>query len=161
MILVLLGTQNNSFHRLLDEVEKNIQNGNITEEVIVQAGFTKYNSNKMKIFDLTSKENLNRLIEQSNLIITHAGVGSIEMSLEKGKKVIAVPRKKKYGEHVNDHQKDIEEEFDDEGFLIGIDDVNDLGLALNKAKFFIPKKYKKNDNSKMINIIKTFIAGRT
>ena len=44
MILVLLGTQNNDFHRLLDEVEKNIQNGNIDEEVVVQAGFTKYNS---------------------------------------------------------------------------------------------------------------------
>ena len=26
MILVLLGTQNNSFHRLLEEVEKNIKN---------------------------------------------------------------------------------------------------------------------------------------
>ena len=157
MILVLLGTQNNDFHRLLDEVEKNIDNGNITEEVVVQAGFTKYNSDKMKIFDLTSKDNLNRLIEQANLVITHAGVGSIEMSLEKGKKIIAVPRKKKYGEHVNDHQIDIEEEFNEEGFLIGIDEVNDLGLALNKVKGFIPKKYNKSDNSKMINIIKTFI----
>ena len=42
MILVMLGTQNNDFHRLLDEIEKNIANGNIKEEVIVQAGFTKY-----------------------------------------------------------------------------------------------------------------------
>ena len=35
MILVTLGTQNNSFHRLLEEVQKNIDNGNIKEEVIV------------------------------------------------------------------------------------------------------------------------------
>ena len=36
MILVLLGTQNNSFHRLLEEVQKNIDNGNIKDEVVVQ-----------------------------------------------------------------------------------------------------------------------------
>ena len=38
MILVMLGTQNNSFHRLLEEVEKCINHGIINEEVVVQAG---------------------------------------------------------------------------------------------------------------------------
>ena len=32
MILVLLGTQNNSFHRLLEEVEKNIKNGQLEKK---------------------------------------------------------------------------------------------------------------------------------
>ena len=58
MILVLLGTQNNSFHRLLEEVEKNIKNKTIQEEVIVQAGYTKFESKNMKIIDLMSKEEL-------------------------------------------------------------------------------------------------------
>ena len=68
MILVMLGTQNNDFHRLLDEVEKNIENGNINEEVIVQAGYTKFISDKMKIFSMTSKENLKDLIKKADLI---------------------------------------------------------------------------------------------
>ena len=157
MVLVLLGTQNNDFHRLLDEVEKNIQNGTIKDEVIVQAGFTKYHSERMKIFGLTSKQKLKELIGQADLIITHAGVGSIEMSLEEGKKVIAVPRKKIYGEHVNDHQKDIEEEFDNRGLLIGINDVKELNNALKRVDNFTPNKYKKFDNTQMIKIIKTFI----
>jgi len=157
MILVMLGTQNNDFHRLLDEIEKNIENGNINEEVIVQAGFTKYNSDKMKIFDLTSKENLEYLIKKADLIITHAGVGSIEMSLEQNKKVIAVPRLKKYKEHVNDHQKDIEVEFNNRGWLVGINDVSELGVALKKVKRFIPKKYEKPKTSEIIHVIKTFI----
>ncbi len=38
MVLVMLGTQNNSFHRLLEEVEKCINDGIINEEVVVQAG---------------------------------------------------------------------------------------------------------------------------
>ena len=49
MILVMLGTQNNSFHRLLEEVEKNIENGTIQEDVIVQAGYTKYESQNILI----------------------------------------------------------------------------------------------------------------
>ena len=165
MILVMLGTQNNDFHRLLDEIEKNIENGNINEEVIVQAGFTKYKSDKMKIFSMTSIENLDKLIKQADLIITHAGVGSIEMSLEHNKKVIAVPRLKKFGvprlkkfgEHVNDHQKDIERKLDEKGCLVGIDDVSKLGIALKKVKKFIPKKYEKPKSDEIIYIIKTFI----
>ena len=42
MILILLGTQDNSFHRLLEEVQKLINENVITEKVIVQAGRTKY-----------------------------------------------------------------------------------------------------------------------
>ena len=151
MILVMLGTQNNDFHRLLDEIEKNIENGNINEEVIVQAGFTKYKSDKMKIFDLTPKENL------EDLIITHAGLGSIEMSLEQGKKVIAVPRLKKYREHVNDHQKDIESEFSKKGWIMGINQVDELGRALKNVKNFLPKKYEKTKSDEIINVVKTFI----
>lgn len=157
MILVMLGTQNNDFHRLLDEIEKNIENGNINEEVIVQAGFTKYKSDKMRIFSMTSKENLEDLIKQADLIITHAGVGSIEMSLEQNKKVIAVPRLKKYGEHVNDHQKDIEGKLAEKGYLIGIDDVSKLNIALKKVKKFIPKKFEKPKSDEIIYVIKTFI----
>ena len=157
MILVMLGTQNNDFHRLLEEIEKNIENGNINEEVVVQAGFTKYKSDKMKIFSLTSKENLEELIKKADLIITHAGVGSIEMALEQNKKVIAIPRLKKFGEHVNDHQKDIEKKLDEKGCLIGIDDVSKLGIALKKVKKFIPKKYEKSNSDEIIYIIKTFI----
>lgn len=156
MILVLLGTQNNDFHRLLSEIEKNINDGIIKQKVIVQAGFTKYNSEKMKIFSLISKDELCKLVEKADLVITHAGIGSIEMALEKGKKVIAVPRKKKYGEHVNDHQQDIEKKFNDNGFLIGIDDVCDLKKAIIKSENFYPKKYVKNCKQ-MINIIKTYI----
>ncbi len=157
MIFVMLGTQNNDFHRLLDEIEKNIENGNINEEVIVQAGFTKYKSDKMKIFDVTSKEIVEKLIKKANLIITHAGVGSIEMSLKNHKKVIAVPRIKKYREHINDHQKDIEQEFNKRGWIIGVDDVSKLDKALKKAKEFVPKKYENPKSDEIIYIIKNFI----
>ena len=42
MILVLLGTQNNSFTRLLEAVQENIDKKIINDEVVVQAGSTKF-----------------------------------------------------------------------------------------------------------------------
>lgn len=156
MILVLLGTQNNSFHRLLEEVEKNIEDKTIKEEVIVQAGYTKYESNKMKIMDLMSKEQLSKFQDEASLIITHGGVGSIVSSIEKGKKVIAVPRKHEYGEHVNNHQIQIVKDFNDKGYIIGIENVEDLKEAIIKSKIFEPVKYQPN-NQKMLKIIENFI----
>ena len=156
MILVMLGTQNNSFHRLLEEIDDLINKGIINDEVVVQAGYTKYKSKNMKIFSLIPLEELEELIEKADLIITHGGVGSIISSLKKGKKVIAVPRLHEYQEHVNNHQKEIVETFDKKGYIIGIQDVKELNEAIEKSKDFVPEKYL-SSNKKMLNIIENFI----
>ena len=156
MILVLLGTQHNEFTRLIQEVENCINNKIIKEQVIVQAGFTKYKSDKMEIFDMISKEELDKYMSKANLIITHGGVGSIIMALEKGKKVIAVPRLHEYGEHVNNHQKQIIKVFSEKKYLIGIQNVDELPKALKEIEKFKPEKYK-SDNKKILNIIENFI----
>ena len=126
MILVLLGTQHNEFTRLLEEIEDCINSGFITERVVVQAGFTKYKTDKMKIFDMISKDILENLVDEANIIITHGGVGSITMALKKHKKVIAVPRLHEFNEHVNDHQRQIINVFNEKKYLIGIQNVEDL-----------------------------------
>ena len=160
MILVLLGTQNNSFHRLLEEIEKNIENGNITEEVVVQAGYTKFEPStkkqQIKIFNTVPKDELEKMIEKANIVISHGGVGSMITANQKGKKVIAVPRMHEYGEHVNNHQKEIVKDFNDKGYIIGIEKVEDLKHAIIVAKKFEPKKYQHN-NKKMLKIIEEFI----
>lgn len=156
MILVLLGTQNNSFHRLLEEVQKCIDEGTIKDKVVVQAGSTKFESDDMEIFNLIEQNKFNELIEQANIIITHGGVGSIVTAVKLGKKVIAVPRLRKYGEHVNDHQIQIVKDFNDKGYIIGIENVEDLKEAIIKSKTFEPVKYQPN-NQKMLKIIENFI----
>lgn len=156
MILVLLGTQNNSFHRLLEEIQKNIDNGNIKEKVIVQKGYTKFESKDMTTYTQLPSDELEKLIDKANIVITHGGVGSIITAIEKNKKVIAVPRLKKYKEHVNDHQLDIIKSFDEKGYIIGLDSVQNLEEALKKVNDFEPKKYVKNTGN-ILNIIENFI----
>ena len=156
MILVLLGTQNNSFHRLLEEVQKNINNGNIKEEITVQKGYTKFESKDMILYNQIPTDEMNELISKADLIITHGGVGSIITSLQYGKKIIAVPRLKKYNEHVNDHQLDIIKSFEEMGYIIGLNSVEELGKALKEVKEFKPKEYVRNTGN-IIKIVGDFI----
>lgn len=156
MILVTLGTQDKSFKRLLNAVQKCIDDKVINEEVIVQTGCTKYNSKDMKIFDLMSQEQLDKYRKQARIIITHAGVGSILDSLRFDKKIIAAARLKKYHEHTNDHQLQILNNFANDGYIIKLENFDDLSSILNNIDSFNPKKYDGN-NEKIKNMIIEFI----
>ena len=156
MIFVTLGTQDKSFVRLLEAIDKEIIKGNIKEKVIVQAGYTKYNSKNMCVFDLLDKDDFDKYIKECNLLITHGGVGSILTGLKNDKKVIAAPRLAKYNEHMNDHQKQIIERFTDAGYILAYNEGDDLGIILKNVKQFKPNKYKSNTDN-MIKLITNFI----
>lgn len=152
MIFVTLGTQDKSFERLLRDIQKQIDLGNIKEKVVVQAGFTKFDSKDMEIFDLIPMDDFDKLMNECDLLITHGGVGSIISGLKKNKKVIAVARLAKYKEHMNDHQKQIVDNFSDAGYILKYDDGDDLGKILKKVKSFKPKKYISNTDN-MIKLV--------
>ena len=136
MIFVILGTQDKKFPRLLDALQKKIDEGKISkkEEIIVQAGSTKYESKNMKIIDYMSVRKFEECIDRADLIICHAGVGTILTALKKGKKIIAAARLKQYGEHVNDHQLQI----------LDLEDFDKIDLLIKQAKRFTPAKFKSN-----------------
>ena len=153
MIFVTLGTQDKAFPRLLKAVEEEIISGNIKEEVIVQAGHTNFHSEYMQIFDFKAKEEIVKLIEACSLLITHGGVGSIVSDgLKHHKKVIAAPRLKKYKEHTNDHQLQIIDTFEQEGYLLAFREGDQLSHVLEKAKSFCPKEFISNTEN-MIKIV--------
>lgn len=157
MILVTLGTQDKGFERLLKAVDKQIEKGIITDKVIVQAGYTSYQSDRMEIFDMISKEELEQLTKKADLIITHGGVGSILTALSYDKKVIAVPRLSKYKEHTNDHQKQIVSEFANQGYILAAKDISTLGKMIEKSKTFKPKKYQSNRHN-FIKLVDDYIT---
>lgn len=151
MILVTLGTQDKKFTRLLEAIQKQIDNKKINEKVIVQAGCTSnFKSKDMEIFDLIPMNEFDEKIKECDILITHGGVGSIITGLKNNKIVIAAPRLKKYNEHVNDHQLQIVENFAKEGYILYLEDFDNLDKLLIEAKKFKPKKFKSNTT----NIIK-------
>ena len=156
MILVILGTQDKEFPRLLEAVDREIEKGNIKDKVVVQAGQTKYESKNMEIFDLVSAPEFDKLLDKADIVITHGGAGTLLSAIKKGKRIIAVPRLSKYKEHHNDHQKQIVGEFAKEGYILELDDMNDLGKMIKEVKKFKPKKFVSNTNN-MIKLIENYI----
>lgn len=156
MIFVTLGTQDKDFSRLLEAIDKEVEKGNIKEKVIVQAGYTKYESKNMEILDLVSQDEFDKIMDGASLIITHGGVGSILSGIMKGKTVIAAARLKKYKEHTNDHQKQIVKQFSDDGYILELRDFQKLGKLLEKARTFKPRKFVSNTQN-IIDLIGNYI----
>ena len=156
MILVTLGTQDKEFKRLLKEIDRLIDEKIITDKVIVQAGYTKYESKNMDVFDYVPTDELDKYIDKADYIITHAGVGSVFGALNKNKKIIAVPRLSKYKEHTNDHQLELIEELGKENLLIPVVEMKELEDAIKKIDKFKPKKYTSN-NKNMVKLVSNYI----
>lgn len=156
MILVVLGTQDKPFTRLLEALDAQKNAGLIQDEIIVQAGCTKLVTDSMKLFDLLPIDEFDALINDADVIITHAGVGSILSALKKGKRVIACARLAHYGEHTNDHQLQIQDEFARQGYLIGCEDFSKIHEILNKIDEFQPNPYISTTEN-VVNTIRDFI----
>lgn len=161
MILVTLGTQDKQFYRLLEAVQKQIDNGRIKEKVVVQAGCSSnFDSKDMEIFDLIPMDEFDKLISECDILITHGGVGSIITGIKNNKKVIAAARLCKYGEHVNDHQLQIIENFEKSGYIKALNDFDELDKVILNLEKFKPKKYKSNTkkfNNNLRNIIEGYL----
>lgn len=145
MIFVTLGTQDKTFERLLVKLDQMIDKGIIKDDLVVQAGSTKYNSKNMKILDFIDMNQFNSYIENCEYMITHAGVGTIINGINHGKKVIAVARREKYGEHENDHQVEITTKFTKMGYIIGCIDVDELEEKFTLLDELVVKPYQSNN----------------
>lgn len=158
MIFVTVGTQTLGFERLLCEVSRLVNIGIISDFVEIQSGFTKHQSSNAKISysQFISPDEMALKIQSAKYVITHGGVGSILSALHFGKKIIAVPRLKKFREHINNHQLDIIENFSNNNFLLPVYNINDLASVIEEIDSFIPNKYVET-NIKLISEIKNKI----
>lgn len=104
MIFVTVGTHEQQFNRLIKYVDELKGSGVITEEVIMQTGFSTYEPKYCKWSKLFPYKEMVKNVANARIVITHGGPSSFVMPLQIGKTPIVVPRQKKFDEHVNDHQ---------------------------------------------------------
>jgi len=101
MILVTIGTQA-PFNRLIRAMEDMAKD--IEEEIIVQAFDLDFEPKHLKILGNVPTDEFNSLVANSNIIISHAGMGNIISAMQYLKPIVILPRLSKFGEHRNDHQ---------------------------------------------------------
>lgn len=103
MILVTVGTQV-PFERLLQYIDSWLANKDEKVEVIAQIGNSSFKSTNFETFQSLQPAEFELLVDQCDLIVSHAGMGSILTALRVKKPIIIFPRKADLGEHRNDHQ---------------------------------------------------------
>lgn len=106
MIFVTVGTHEQPFNRLIQEVDHLVETGVIKEEVFIQTGYSTYEPKFCQWSRLISFDQMSEFIQKADIIITHGGPATFMSAIANGKKPIVVPRQEKFGEHVNDHQID-------------------------------------------------------
>lgn len=118
-IFVTLGTiRPYRFDRLVDAVKRVLRP---EDEVIWQLGVTSRSELPGVVHESLTGSEMDRLIADSDVVITHSGVGSILASLEHGKVPVVAVREGKHGEHVDDHQKYIAEVTVSRGVALQMD----------------------------------------
>ena len=150
-----VGTHNQQFDRLLIEVDTLVERGKI-KNVVAQIGHSNYIPKNYKWFKFLDFEKMIKFQKKSDLIITHAGVGSIMTALELNKPTIVVPRLPKYSEHVDSHQLLTTKELERQGRIIAVYEIKNLGKAIEKTKNFKPKQ--KPVKSKILKIVEKYLS---
>lgn len=133
MIFVCVGSREYPFDRLFLELDKLVESGELHEEIFAQIGQSKYIPKQYQYERFLSADEFKQWQEKADIIISHAGVGSLIGALKNRKKVIAVPRLAKYGEALDDHQMQIASIFEQEKYLYCVYDMQSLGKTLKKA----------------------------
>ena len=158
MIFVTLGSPKFQFDRLLKKLDDIVKNGNIKDEIFAQIGYSDYKPKNYRYKEFMDREEFKQMMAKSNIVVAHGGTGAIITAVKQGKKVIAVPRLAKYGEHVDDHQIQLVTEFENSGIISAVYDLENLEselLNIHKKKF---RSYKSNTDN-IIESIEKFIEG--
>jgi len=157
MIFVTVGTHTKGFERLLKEIDRLVGENEIEDEFFVETGESKYKPENYNYTNLLPFEKYKEMISKADIVISHGGLGSVIDVLKKNKKLIVVPRKREFDEHVDDHQLQIASVLEKNNRAIAVYDMKDLGLAIKRAKK--TKKLKKNlsQENKIVELIGDFI----
>ena len=126
MIFITVGTQKFPFDRLLQYIDKLIEKGILQEEVFAQTGYSNYEPRYYTYQRFLDREDFKQYILNSQLVITHGGTGSIMNAIKAGKKVIAVARRKEYGEHIDNHQEEIIQQLLGKKIILGVNQLEEI-----------------------------------
>lgn len=149
MIFVTVGTHEQPFNRLIQEVDHLVETGVIKEEVFIQTGYSIYEPKFCQWSRLISFEQMSEFMQKADIIITHGGPATFMSAIANGKKPIVVPRQEKFGEHVNDHQVDFAQQVKERYNSIEVvTEISELGNYLNR---YLKIDGNESSNNKLFN----------
>lgn len=133
MIFVTVGSRNYPFDRLFKKLDELYETGVLKEPMFAQIGTSSYKPKHFEYKDFITQDEFVEKVRQADIVVSHGASGSIMKALNEGKKVIAVTRLEKYGEHINDHQIQNNEAFGNNQYVLVADlELTNLGECFQK-----------------------------
>ena len=156
MIFVIAGTQE-PFDRMLRAIDEWAVGQD--HFIFAQIADAKYKPANFSFVDFISPLEFNENFKKADIIISHAGMGTIIMALEHQKPILVMPRLAKFGEHRNDHQLATAKGFEKLGLINVAYDEIELLQKLDIIQTFKPsRQIGKYADSQLIDTIRQFIV---
>jgi len=155
MIFLTVGTQF-AFDRLVMAVDKAVEIVDTKEEIYAQIGVSVYKPINFHAVSTLGKNQFDEIMRQASFIIGHAGIGTITMAFDYKKPLLVMPRLKKYGEVVNDHQLAIARNFEKAGHVLAAYTKEDLPQKIRELLSFSPR-LRSNDTEVLIKTIREYL----
>lgn len=125
-----VGSRPYQFNRLFEELDRLVGAGYVKDSLFAQIGASTYEPKNFRFEHFMDPDAFKAKIAEADIVISHGASGSIMGALNAGKRVIAVSRLAKYGEHINDHQVGINETLASEGLVLAVREMDELGDAI-------------------------------
>jgi len=143
MIFLTVGTQF-PFDRLVKAVDHAVERSGCAVEIFAQIADSVYRPRCFDAVSYLQKDDFDKNMREASSIISHAGMGTITAALEDKKPLLVMPRLRKYGEVVNDHQLAIAKKFEQLGHLMVAYNEQDVPEKIKTLEQFVPTERKKS-----------------
>ncbi|MDI9433168.1 MAG: glycosyltransferase [Sedimentisphaerales bacterium] len=138
MIFLTVGAQS-SFDRLVRAVDDFFDTHDLNDEVFAQIGNSGYKPRNFDAVASLDATTFDRRFGQASAIVSHAGMEKITLACEHGKPLLAMPRLKRLGEIVDDHEAALADEFEALGHILVAHKASELAAKLTRLKSFSPQ----------------------
>ena len=142
--------------RLVGAVEKVITHKSYIS-CIAPVGESKLELERMVAFNTLSEDKFIEYAKNSDLLISHAGMGNILLAEELQKPILVLARSAKFDESVNDHQKDTLLGLSSKHFIFQMESENDVEKGLHWFKSWKPKRIDVPERTQLINSLRRYI----
>ena len=145
------------FDRLVRAVDELVGQGLVADEVVAQIGDGRYEPQHLPFERFLAKPAYEQRVHEARALIAHAGAGTIGLALAQCKPLLVLPRHRRLGEHVNDHQIATARRFEQLGHVLVAWQAGDIAGRVAELAEFVPRP-RVVDRERMVRRIDQFIA---
>jgi UDP-N-acetylglucosamine transferase subunit ALG13 len=140
LVFVTVGNATQKFGRLLNEVERLAGEGFFDGElVLIQTGNNpEFQTRHCQQAAFLTQDEFRTAIREADVVIAHAGAGTLCHAADTGKIPVVMPRRAKYGEHIDDHQVELAHALAANGTVISVDEPMNLAAGAALARHHHP-----------------------